>query len=173
MNGTSCADESRFFTFSCAMIVTPSEPKKAFPPVWSKCQCVFTSRVTGRIVVLKIASLSSVIREASPLSITKVLPSSTTAVTLPPSPEKTNRPWPREVIVSGLFSNCSVAFWMTGRPDQGCGRCPVSRQRLDEGGKRWRCGRRSDCHFTYRKDTSDLLRRYGWRMALARIRRDG
>jgi hypothetical protein len=93
-----------------------------FPPVWSKCQCVFTSRVTGRIVVLKIASLSSVILEASPLSINKVLLSSTIAVTSPPSPEKMYRPWPREVIFRGLFSNCSVAFWMTVSPVLACPR---------------------------------------------------
>ena len=89
------------------MMVTPEEPKNTFPPVWSKCQCVFTSRVTGRIVILNTASFSSTVREASPLSISKVLPSSTIAVTFPPSPEKTYRPRPSEVVFSGLFSNCS------------------------------------------------------------------
>ncbi len=64
-------------------------------------------------MVLKIASFSSVILESSPLSISKVLLSSTIAVTFPPSPEKTYTRCPREVIVRGLFSNCSVAFWMT------------------------------------------------------------
>jgi hypothetical protein len=91
-----------------------------FPPVWSKCQCVFTSRVTGRIVVLKIASFSSLILEASPLSINSVLPSSTIAVTFPPSPEKMYNPWLSEVIVRGLSSNCSVAFWMTVSPVLAC-----------------------------------------------------
>src|ERR1035438_10604568 len=89
------------------MEVGGDERKYVFPPVWSKCQCVFTSLVTGRIVDLKTASLSSVIREASPLSINKVLPSSTIAVTSPPSPEKTYRPWPRDVVFRGPLSNCS------------------------------------------------------------------
>ncbi len=100
--------------------MTPDTPKYVFPPVWSKCQCVFTSRSTGRIVVLKIASLSSLILEASPLSINSVLPSSTIAVTFPPSPEKTYNPGLNEVIVRGLSSNCSVAFWMTVSPVLAC-----------------------------------------------------
>jgi len=45
--------------------------------------------VTGRIVALKTESFSSELREAIPLSISNVLPSSTIAVTFPPSPEKT------------------------------------------------------------------------------------
>jgi hypothetical protein len=74
------------------MIVTPAEPKNTFPPVWSKCQWVFTRRVTGRIVALKMASLSSVTRVSTPLSMIKVLPLSTIAVTSHPSPESMNNP---------------------------------------------------------------------------------
>src|SRR6266853_1426208 len=124
--GTSCTDKSCFFTFSCAMMVTPEEPRNTFPPVWSKCQCVFTSRVTGRSAALKIASLSSVARESTPLSISNVLPSSTIAVTFPPSPENMNKPLPREVTFRGLFSNLldhSLACTRLSRNRDDCSCC--------------------------------------------------
>lgn len=63
-------------------------------------------------LALKIASLSSVTRESTPLSISKALPSSATDVVFHPSPEKMNTPSPREAVFRGLLSNCSVAFWM-------------------------------------------------------------
>src|SRR5438046_1086099 len=62
------------------------------PASMIKVPMVFTRRVTGRIVALKIASLSSVTRVSIPLSISKVLPLSTIAVTSPPSPESMNNP---------------------------------------------------------------------------------
>jgi hypothetical protein len=49
--------DMRFLTFSCATIAAPAPPKFSLPPVWSKCQCVFTRYFTGFGDSLAIASL--------------------------------------------------------------------------------------------------------------------
>src|SRR6266516_4164537 len=39
--------ESRFLTFSCAMMIAPALPRFSLPPVWSKCQCVFITNLAS------------------------------------------------------------------------------------------------------------------------------
>ncbi len=44
---TTWSDCIRRAAFSCAMTSAPSRAKASLPPVWSSCQCVFTTTLTG------------------------------------------------------------------------------------------------------------------------------
>ena len=76
----------RFLTFSCATTTAPAPRMFSLPPVWSPCQCVFSTNRMGRAVrALTAASTLGV--SGAYWSSTTIAPSSPTDTPmLPPTP---------------------------------------------------------------------------------------
>src|SRR5439155_23799121 len=78
--------ESRLLTFSCATMIAPALPKLSLPPVWSKCQCVFSTNLTGFEVRFAIAAWILGVSGANWSSITNTASSPTDRPRFPPAP---------------------------------------------------------------------------------------
>src|SRR6267378_1402727 len=78
--------ESRFLTFSCATMIAPALPRFSLPPVWSKCQWVFSTNLTGLDESFAIAAWILGVSGANWSSITNTASSPTETPRFPPAP---------------------------------------------------------------------------------------
>src|SRR6266487_1021689 len=78
--------ESRFLTFSCATMIAAALPRFSLPPVWSKCQWVFRTNLTGLEVRSAIAAWIVGVSGANWSSITNTACSPTETPRFPPEP---------------------------------------------------------------------------------------
>ena len=59
MNSMNCSELMRFLTLSWATITAPALPRFSLPPVWSPCQCVFSTNFTGLAEIAPMAARTS------------------------------------------------------------------------------------------------------------------
>ena len=81
-----CSVLMRLRTLSCATISAPALPKFSLPPVWSKCQWVLSTNLTGLGVIFAIAAVIFGVSGANWSSIRKTASSPTERPMLPPAP---------------------------------------------------------------------------------------
>ncbi len=87
-----CSTDIRLRTFSCATRTAPAFPRFSFPPTWSPCQCVFTTKRIGLSEIAATAVLIFSVIGAYWSSTRKTPSGPAETPTLPPAPVSIQTP---------------------------------------------------------------------------------